>query len=237
MPDITRLSRRFERRNDWATSIYTYLTNSIWGAGEAAAAINIASFIAVRNKQQIQLNYTPTLAGPELLCNAIIDTAKPVIDNLTTMTRNANCGLVWRNGQYHLVHNGDKILPGATSVVPVMDIGPDMIIGEVSSSAPGVGERYTQGIARYKDPENDWEIAEAIFPETTSGQYRTYLSEDNNTPYVTTINLDHCTNKYQAGRYIRQIVQNSRDLESYIFTATAEAKELTPGDPFRLSCL
>ena len=235
MPAITNLNgpKRFSK--DCMEVIVTYARSMRFGNKIPDGELDIPTALLVQSKLNVTRQYTATESGPEIESNAIIDTAKPTIDNLIDLLENYRTSMVWRNGKYFFSHIGDKILVGDTVVRPVMHVTPDMITSDVTMSSPGVGSRYTQVTIRFPDPSNDWDTNEETWPPTSSTQYNTYLREDNGVPYVMTKNKDHITNKHQAAWLAESEVKQSRDLDTFSFTATAETKELVPGDPFTLS--
>ncbi|MBF0417661.1 MAG: hypothetical protein HQL86_05360 [Magnetococcales bacterium] len=103
-----------------ALAIRDYLTNTLYGCGLPASALDEASFIAAANHCDEVVN-DPGISQPRYTCNGIVNVDARLVDNIEHL-KSCCCGwLVWQAGYYGLLID--------QPASPVATITPDQITG------------------------------------------------------------------------------------------------------------
>jgi predicted phage tail protein len=207
-----------------------YLTDDIYGVGLDDSLLDDASFTAMGAMCDVQLGSGVATHS----CNLIVDTAKPLMENVKRILSTCNGSLVWVSGKYHV-----KI---ATTLVgdPAMTFDTSNIIGGISIKCESKADKANQVIAKYitgvthsDDQTKNWQEAELTWPDKIDDAdlYTQYFeTEDNSVPLRKTIALKGVTDHNQVRYLAQQACLQSRNNILVSFTSTAEALNLLPND-------
>ena len=216
-----------------AVILKDYLTNTRYGCGIPADEIDDTSFTTAQNHcdEDVDTGYG---YSARYSCNLILDTQKPLIENVKTILSSCGGQLHFVDGKYKLhideVYTGSNVFDFDESHI----VGGFKVIGETKSQrANQVTAKFTN---RRKISPTDsssaesWKTDEVSWPNSNSSTYSTFLTEDNNVPLKKAISLQSVTS-YQQARFLAQITcLLSRNSMGFEFTATAEALNITVGD-------
>lgn len=104
-------------------------------------------------------------------CNGVLDTARPVSDNLQELLSSCRGNLVWEQGQFKLT------IRSASAPSPTLTLDPSLIIGEWSFRNAGLEEKWNVVKASYVEPANgEFKIQEVQWPLV--GTTNAYLATD-----------------------------------------------------------
>lgn len=106
-------------------------------------------------------------------CNGVVDTSRPVGDNLQELLSSCRGNLVWEQGQFKLTIRSETV------AAPTVTLDPSIIIGEWSFRNAGQEEKWNIVKASYLEPANgEFKTQEVQWP--TAGATNAYLTADNN---------------------------------------------------------
>ena len=175
-----------------ALCLRDYLRNPIYGKGLSSGRMIDSLFIIAANfcdkGQTVEetLEYceydqelgrfwcrptsTQTKIIPKFTCNLLIDTSKPIIDNVREI-----------QGTFRAIipptYNIGPIIETGGS--PIGTIGPNDIVGDVSVSAGDVNDRFNRVIIKFPNVNANYEIDEAFYPALSNPINQIWLDEDN----------------------------------------------------------
>jgi len=218
--------------NNPADCIADYLRNPRYGRGLANNRINFASFSTARDKYAQQVTYVNGNKGPVLVCDAVIDTGRSLLDNTKLFIANARSGLPYVQGRFKLKlhdtgHDTDSQNPTPNVAYTVTM---DQIVTGVKLQGNGTRNHFNQVKITYIDPEQDWKTNEVIYPELNSALDTTYLAEDNGRRLTKEMAFNHIINKHVAADIASILLLQSRNRKNIEFDATAELHEVEVGD-------
>jgi hypothetical protein len=172
-------------------------------------------------------------------CNITLDTEARVRDNIERIMNTMGLAeLIWSSeGKYKLLLEYPSSQSNLDSLVDAThEFNEDNIIREtVSINYASASERFNQVTASFVNEYEDFKQDSITWPETGSTPHSTYLSEDNNQPLITSINLEGITDPYHATAKAEQIVRQSREARTVSVTLDKSALTLEPGDFFKLT--
>jgi len=212
-----------------ALCIRDYLTNSVYGKGLDISAINDALFIQAANDIDSfsVIPYQDADAIQLFTLNMVIDTDKKIIENLNEMLLSCRGFLPYSNGSYGLR------IDQATN--HIIDIGPDYIIGGISITGTKKEDKFNQVKVNFFNKDKEYKEDTAVFPDTDSTIYQTYLTEDGGEVLVDDVDIQGINNYYTAREMAKLFLLRSRLSTAIAFTATSEAMVLEVGDTFRIT--
>ncbi|MXZ13837.1 MAG: hypothetical protein F4Y78_07550 [Candidatus Dadabacteria bacterium] len=159
--------------------------------------------------------------------NVVLDTGKPVLDNLRRLLRGCRGMLPWSGGRYGLIVERDR--------PPALDIGPDLITGRgVDVRGPRLRDLSNRTVAKYASPERGWKPDSVIWPEPGSAAAAAMLAADGQR-LETTVDLPTVTRRAQAADLARIVTLRKRGALRSRFSALPECLTVTPGDIVRVS--
>ena len=209
-----------------ALCIRDYLTNTRYGKGLPATAINSTAFEDAADDLD-NFTVTPYSGGPTgvklFKCNAIVDTGKEIFENLGDMLLGCKGFLPYSNGQYGLYIDQSV----STSV---MTLDTSTIIGGIAIKSERKNDKFNRVVCKFPNPETKWEPDNAIWPDSGSTEETTFLSEDGDEILVEEIDLNTVTSYYAARDFARIFCLRSRNALRVGLTATSEALNLRIGD-------
>ena len=215
-----------------ADHLLDYLRNPRYGKELSNDRINFPSFATARAKYAQTVNYAQGGSGPMLTSNAVIDTARSLLDNTKLFLANMRSGMPYVQGKFKLKVHDTGHDTDAQNTTPNVQfaVTRDHIIGGIKLQGNGTREHFNQVKITYIDPENEWKTNEVIYPELNSATDQTYLAEDNGRRLSKDFAFNHITQRNIAGDLAHIILTQSRKRKSVAFTATAELHEMEVGD-------
>ena len=159
--------------------------------------------------------------------NAIVDTGKPLIENLRVLLSGCRGMLPWISGKYTLVIERDR--------PPVMDIGPDQIVAGIDAQGPSKRDTLNQATARYTEPARQWKQDSAIWPPPGGATDKALLALDRGERLSRGLNMPTVTSRAQALDLSRIVVYRTRGAVRARLRATPECIVVTPADIVRLT--
>jgi hypothetical protein len=150
--------------------------------------------------------------------NFVIDTSKPVFDNINGMLNHFNGILRYANGRYELdVESSAGVLSEAQY------IDTDDIIGEIKITDSGQKGVFNSVSAAIPDPQNRFDNRTVTFFNSQ------YLKEDRGVPKQGNFNLPGVTNYFNARINVKQFLDQSRYSLSINFTMMPKGVLLLAG--------
>lgn len=153
-------------------------------------------------------------------CNVILDTGKPVMDNVKRLLGGCRGMLPYSGGKYGLLIDCDR--------PPVMDFGPDRIVGGVSVSGPDKARTYNRVTVKFTNPNRGWKEDLAVWPAPGSAVEASLLALDGE-PLHHEMTMPTVNNKYQAADLARIVLFKSRNALRARFRALPAALRAGPG--------
>lgn len=221
-----------------ATTVYSsnpalclrdYLTNARYGKGLSASLLDDDSFIAAATFCDTTVTSSAGLGGSQKIfqCNAIIDTSAKLFDNVKLILRGMRGLMPYSNGVYSLLIDKSESVS--------FDLTPDNITSKIQVASAGKEKKYNKVIAKFTNPDANWQSDTVFWPPAGSTEESTFLSEDDNQELSTEINLPTITNYYSARDIARIACLASRKNALTVkLTATSEALKIAAGDVVRL---
>ena len=207
-----------------------YLTNSIYGVGLADSLLDDASFTAAAATCAAVLG--SGVASYD--CNVIIDTSRPLMDNVKRILKTCSGSLLWVSGKYHIKISSTLVGDVAMAFDTTNIIGGLGIVGESKTNKTNqIIAKYITGANHSGDQKKNWITAELTWPDKVddSALYTQFFeTEDNSVPLERKIVLKGVTDHNQARYLAQQTCLQSRNNISISFTSTAEALNLLPND-------
>lgn len=213
-----------------ALCLRDYLTNTRYGKGLATSLINDTQFSSAANTcENTVTKYTGASSDTQLFqCNAVLDTSQTLFDNVKILLTGMRGLLPFQNGQYGLIIDGDPSSSFAFTH--------DNIVGGITISSANKNTRYNQVIAKFVNPDTNWQSDSITYPEVDSSDDTTWLSEDNGERLRTEITLPTTTDAYVARDIARVVLYSSRNQSLQVsFIATSEALQCAVGDVVTVS--
>ncbi|EPP4068004.1 phage tail tip protein J-related protein [Vibrio vulnificus] len=186
------------RSDNPVEALYDYFTNTEYGLGFPAEDWDdeFNGFMAAYCNSVVD--------GHKLMtCNVVLDTAKPLIENVHTLLQNCRGYLV--EGQSGLRVEIDR------QKEPVLHITESMLTSGMSTTSVNINQRYNQVTIRFPDRDLDWETNEVVFPPKDSELHQQWLAEDAGVPLTHEETADAIDNYHEALQYAEVIARLSRD--------------------------
>ena len=165
--------------------------------------------------------------------NAVINTNKPIFDNINGMLGHFNGMLRYSNGKYSLGVKGTFTAPSTITVNSADYIAEDIdegdIIGSIAVEDAGQKGTYNQIDVAINDPQNRFESRSvALFNST-------YLKEDRMVPKKGSIRTPYITNYYNARINAKQYLEESRSSLKIGFTVGPKGILFVAGNVIRVT--
>lgn len=191
------------------------------------AMIEVASSEAAGFRLAMTAGEVTIAASGRHEINAVIDTGKPLIENVRALLSGCRGMLPWVAGKYTLVIERDR--------PPVMDIGPDHLVAGVSSAGPKKRDLVNRASARYVDPAREWKETEAIWPTPGGSVDTAMLAQDGGERLSRDLRLPTVTSRPQALDLARIVTLRMRSGRRSQARGTPALLPVTPGDVVRIS--
>ena len=215
-----------------ALCLRDYLTNTRYGKGLPASAINDTMFNDAADDYDAA-EITPYTADPAPLdiklieCNARLDTGRTIFSNVKELLQGMRGLMPYSEGQYGLIFD-----QAASST---FNLTPDNITSDITVQNAGKGKRFNRVIAKFPNPDANWQLDSVTFPKAGSSDETTFLSEDNGEELIKEVQLNTITNLYQARDIARIVCLASRkNVNAVSLKATSEAMDIAIGDVVNL---
>lgn len=213
-----------------AECLYDYLTNKIYGKGLASQHLDRAAFVRAAEicNTQVPIYQGATETKPLFTCNTIIDTSKPVRDNVNQLLKGMRGFLPIVNGKLTPVIELDD--------QPVAyGIEQKHIRKTLRYKESGKNKRYNRVIVEFVDAEVKFSKQQAVYPAADSDLFATWLAEDNDVLLEHRITVDTITDYYEARQMARVIAMLSRESLTVEVEVAPMALQYTIGDVIPLS--
>ena len=206
-----------------ALCIRDYLTNTRYGKGIPASAIDDVAIAAAANDcdESVTL-YDGGGSGKLFTCNAVLDTSKSLFDNLNTLLLGCRGFLPYSQGQYRLKIDGSR----SSELI----FTNNEIIDGIVITGESKDEKLNRVSVKFPNPDANWQPDTAIWPPAGSTEETTFLAEDGGVLLQEDIDLDTITNYYQARDLARVLVLRSRNAMTCSIKTTSEALQLEIAD-------
>ena len=208
-----------------ALCLRDYLTNTRYGKGLPSSVINDTMFSSAATYYD-DTEVTPYSGGSDiklLECNARLDTGKTIFNNVKELLQGMRGLMPYSEGQYGLIV--DKATTSSFNLTP------NNITSDIKVQNAGKGKRFNRVIAKFPNPEANWQLDSVTFPKAGSSDETTFLSEDNGEELIREMQLNTITNIYQARDIARIVCLASRkNVNAVSLKATSEAMDIAVGD-------
>jgi len=170
--------------------------------------------------------------------NLTIDPSQSVRDNIESILSGIPfADLVWTNdGKYRLVMNYPDTDAELEALINADNtFGDDDIlrVGSIQEEFGQAAQRFNRVTVDFNNEFENFASDSISWPERGSTVHNTYLAEDNNKVYESTITSD-ATTPYHAMAEAEQTVRISRDSNNLEITLSRKGLRIEPGDFFRI---
>jgi len=212
-----------------ALCLRDYLTNTRYGKGLPASAINDTMFEAAADDYDAA-TVSPYSGGSGINlidCNARLDTGKTIFNNVKELLQGMRGLMPYSEGKYGLIFDQ------ATS--STFNLTPENITSQITVQNAGKGKRFNRVIAKFPNPDANWQLDSVTFPKAGSADETTFLAEDNDEELIKELQLNTITSIYQARDIARIVCLASRkNVNAVSLRATSEALNIAIGDVVNL---
>lgn len=216
-----------------ANCLLDYLMNPRFGGGFKKEEINADSFKIAADKfnQTVTFDTDTSETGAIMTTNAVIDTAKTILNNTKILLSGARSFLPFVQGRYKLrVEDGGHPTDITSSTVSVAyDVTEDNLIGTVALTGEQKDTKYNQVIVNYIDPMREFSSQQVFY--STAGD----VAIDDNEDLTGEFTFETLTNRAIAQDIARMIYDKSRKQRQITFSATQELLDVEVGDIIRVS--
>ena len=165
--------------------------------------------------------------------NAVIDTSKPIFDNINSMLNHFNGILRYSAGKYSLAiktasEDATTVTVDGTAYT-IENIDEDDIIGSINVEDAGQKGTFNQVDVSINDPQNRFEGRSVMMFNST------YLKEDRMVPKKGNVRSPYITNYYNARINAKQYLDGSRAALKINFTMAPRGVLLQAGDIIRIN--
>ena len=208
-----------------ALCLRDYLTNTRYGKGLDTALIDDTSFnsAATACEEEYETHAGSGINIDRFECNGLVDTGRKLFDNVKMLLNSMQGMMPFQDGKYKLIIDDDY--------ASTFSFNTDNIIGGIDISGVSKKSRYNKVVAKFINPDANYQADTVIWPEADSTDEATFLSEDNNIVLEKQADLPFVTNYYQARNLAKTLCLESRKAGIKIqFTADSSAIKCAVGD-------
>ncbi len=200
-----------------ALCAYDYATNNIYGKGLSSLDFDMDALFASAN--ECDLMVTPYGSEPleqQFEMHGVVDTSRPVIDNMKTMTASFRAGMSSSGGKYKISVDRDD--------AAIFDLDQSKIIGGFSFSGGDKRGKKNRVSTTFRNPEKNWKADIAIKESSV------FFANDDAVVLDANVNLPLNTRYWRAADNSFYILKKSRQQISFSCVATIEALSVETGD-------
>jgi len=208
-----------------ALALRDYLTDPRYGKGLVPNLIDDVAFSSAADSCEEQVE---TVEGSgefvnKFDINGTINTDQTLFNNVSQILGAMQGLMPYQNGKYRLIIEDDYD--------STFDFTIENIIEGINFSGPNKKKRFNRVVAKFVNPDSNWQADSVTWPEPDSQQSADFLAEDNGVVLEKQIDLPSVTNFYQARNIAKTLCLSSRrNGISIDFKATSEAMECAVGD-------
>jgi len=214
-----------------------YMRNSRYGKGLTNEVFDWYSWKVAADLCDQVVPYTASTTGKAFTCNAVIDTAQTLMDNVKNILIGFRGIMPYQQGKYviKIEHGGDDTDIAATPTDPgvVFTATDDNIVGGINLSGDSKRSKINRCRVTYVDPDADFQPNEVIYPEDGSADDIAFLAEDG-IRLERQLTFANTTSREQALQAAEVFVKRSRNFKQVGFATHAAGSNLTVGDLFRV---
>ena len=213
-----------------ANALLDYLLNPRYGCGLPKESIDPESFRIAAEKFNQNVAYSSTQTGKAMTCNAVIQTERPLIENVKILLNGCRGILPYVNGRYKLVvdDGGNATDITSSTVTVAYDVDANEFVGPVSLTGETKSTKYNKVLLNYVEPTQNFTNQQVIH---TVDADRTADGVD----MVGEFSFPTLTNVGIARELARTIYDKSRTQRSISFETTQELIDTSPGDIIRVT--
>ena len=167
-------------------------------------------------------------------CNITLDSSSTIRDNIEKIMNTMGLAeLTWSSeGKYKLLLEYPTTVAEQNALVDATHYFDDdsIVRNKINVSYPAASDRLNQCTVTFANEHEDFKEDSITFPETNSTAHNTFLTEDNNQPFIGDLSIDGITDPYHALASAEQAVRKSRSLFTLDLTVTKKGLNLEPGD-------
>lgn len=239
------LAASYVYSNNPALCLLDYMLNTDFGRGITVAEVDLQSFYEAAVVCGTTVSSGRSVAGlvnggvgtrdiPLYECNITLDTDATIRDNIQSiMSTMAMAELTWSSeGKYKLLVEYPTTAIETDALVDASHYftDDDIVRDDVNLSWPSASDRFNQATVSFINEHEDFKSDSMTWPKTGSTAHTTYLTEDNQQPFVGSTTLEGVTDPYHALAAAEQIVRQSRSMVTLSMTVTKKGLSLEPGD-------
>lgn len=239
------LANNYAYSNNPALCLLDYMLNVDFGRGITVSELDLKSFYDAAVVCGTIVSTGRAVAGavnggvgtrdiPLYQCNITLDVSDTIRDNIESiMATMAMAELTWSSeGKYKLLveYPTSQVETDALVDASHYFTDDDIIRGDVNLSWPSASDRFNQVTATFVNEYEDFKSDSVTWPKTGSTAHTTYLTEDNQQPFVGSTTLEGVTEPYHALAAAEQVVRQSRSMVILSITVTKKGLSLEPGD-------
>lgn len=206
---------------------YWYLTDKTVGKGETIDGDDRQTFVDMAAICDVPQTDPDGNQIPTFSSNIVIDTSVTFYENLKVIKE--GCHAEFLDGDDTIKVDIDRIK------TPVMHFDESEFKSMPRRSKPSVTERFNQVIVRFRDADNNFQNAEAVFPETNSTIHAEWKLADYDKDLIEELELANITNYYEALQYAEYIAYRSRYSQTVEVDLGAKAWALEEQDVITLN--
>lgn len=230
--------------NNPSLCLLDYLLDSKYGRGLSVNDIDLESFYYgfevcnkivqynVPVKGNIWSKRDPAITQrnlPLYECNIVIDTEKPIRDNIIELLSTmGDSDLVWSGGKYKLQIQYPSDL-GQIKLAGTLTEN-DVVRSTIEISYPTANDRMNYCTIKFRDEALDFKENTASWPPKGSSIYTQLLQQDNNIPLENSFNEAGVSDYYHALAKAEELVRVSRSSVNYSFKLNLNSNFYEPGD-------
>ena len=182
----------------------------------------------------VETTYDTTRPIPLYECNITLDTSEKIRDNVERiMSTMGLAELTWSSeGKYKLLLEHPDTLEATRALVDSNHhfTDDDIIRDQINMSWPEASSRLNRATVSFLNEHEDFKEDSISWPPVNSTIHNQYLTEDNNQPFESELNLEGVTDPYHALAMAEQAVRKSRTIFTLDLTVSKKGLSLEPGD-------
>jgi len=174
----------------------------------------------------------PTRNIPLYECNVALDTEKPIRDNIEAIMTSMNYAeLTWdSDGKYKLSLEYPETEGETTALITQAFDKDSIILDSFNTTFPSASDRFNHMTISYLNEHEDFKSDSVSWPPKGGAVHSTYVGEDNNQQFESSVSPDTITDPYHALAKAEQLVRSSRAIFTVDFVVNRTGLKTEPGD-------